>query len=148
MTLFISEKNKKTVLKELILYIGITAFIALFGFVYEQFSHGVNSLYMWLAWLWVLEFGVIPYLLLYLLPIKKVPGTLTECVYNLGVAFLTVRSIFKGVLQIYGKTNSKMVLVYTILVIVFIIAGLGLYLFGLFTKKETKKKDEFSDDYY
>ena len=55
--MFTSEKNPKTVLKELILYIGITAFIALFGFIYEQFSHGVNSLYMWLAWLWVLGFG-------------------------------------------------------------------------------------------
>ena len=136
--MFTSEKNPKTVLKELILYVGITLFIALFGFVYEQFSHGVDSLYMWLAWLWVLGFGVVPYLLLYFLPIKRVPGTLAECVYNFGVAILTTRSIFLGVLQIYGKTNSKMVIVYTILAIIFLVAGLTLYLYGLFTqKKET-----------
>ena len=78
MTLFTSEKNKKTVLKELMLYVGITAFIALFGFVYEQFSHGINSNYMWFAWAWVLGFGVLPYLVLFLLPIKIVPGTLSS----------------------------------------------------------------------
>ena len=140
MTLFTSEKNRKTVLKELILYIGITAFIALFGFVYEQFSHGVNSNYMWFAWVWVLGFGVLPYLALYFLPIKRVPGMLTECVYNLGVAVLTTRSIFLGVLQIYGKTNSKMVIVYTILAIVLLVAGVALYIYGLFTKKEETKE--------
>ena len=142
MTLFTSEKNKKTVLKELMLYVGITAFIALFGFVYEQFSHGINSNYMWFAWAWVLGFGVLPYLALFLLPIKKVPGTLSECVYNLGVAILTTRSIFIGVLQIYGKTNSKMVLVYTILAIVFLVAGVALYLYGLFTQRKKQNNTD------
>lgn len=138
--MFTSEKNRKTVLKELILYIGIMAFIALFGFVYEQFSHGVNSNYMWFAWVWVLGFGVIPYLALYFLPIKRVPGTITECVYNLGVAILTTRSIFLGVLQIYGKTNSKMVVVYGVLSALFLVAGVALYIYGLFTKKEETKE--------
>ena len=68
MTLFISENNKSVVLKKLILYIGITAFIALFGIIYEQFSHGVNSNYMWFAWIRPLIAGVGVYLLLYLLP--------------------------------------------------------------------------------
>ena len=138
--MFISEKNPKTVLKELVLYIFLTVFIALFGFVYEQFSNGVNSNYMWFAWVWVLGFGVLPYLVLYFLPIKKVPGTISECAYNLGVAILTTRSIFLGVLQIYGKTNSKMVIVYTILVIVCFIASVALYLYGLFSKKEETKE--------
>jgi len=137
--LFTSEKNNKTVLKELILYIGITAFIALFGFIYEQFSHGVNSNYMWFAWVWVLGFGVGAYAILYFVPLKKVPGPLAECVYNLGVALITVRSIFVGVLEIYGKTNSKMVIVYTILAIIFLVAGVALYLTGLFFVKETKE---------
>ena len=95
---------------------------------------------MWFAWAWVLGFGVLPYLVLYFLPIKKVPGTISECAYNLGVAILTTRSIFLGVLQIYGKTNSKMVIVYTILVIVCFIASVALYLYGLFSKKEETKE--------
>ena len=142
--MFTSEKNKSTVLKELFLYFGITVFIAVFGIVYEQFSHGVNSFYMWFGWAWVLGFGVLPYLALFLLPIKKVPGTLSECVYNLGVAILTIISIFIGVLQIYGKTNSKMVLVYTILAIVFLVAGVALYLYGLFTQKKKQNKTDYS----
>ena len=74
--------------------------------------------------------------------IKKVPGTLSECVYNLGVAILTTRSIFIGVLQIYGKTNSKMVLIYTILAVVFLVAGVALYLYGLFTQRKKQNNTD------
>ena len=136
MTLFISEKNKSTVLKKLILYIGITAFIALFGFVYEQFSHGVDSKYMWFAWVRPLLAGVAIYLLLYFLPIKKVPGMLTECIYNFGVAMFTTHSIMLGVLEIYGKTNGKMVLAYIILFHVFMLSGIIMYVVGLILDKK------------
>lgn len=130
-TLFISENNKKSSLKRLIAYCGITAFIALFGFVYEQFSHGVNSLAMWLAWIWPLIFGVGVYAIFFFIPIKLMPGVLAESCYNLGVALLTTRSIMIGVLEIYGKTNDKMVLAYLILFLIFMIIGAFLYVFGL-----------------
>lgn len=135
--MFILEKNPKAVLKKVFIYVGIILFIALFGIVYEQFSHGVNSFSMWFAWLFVLA-GLIPYLIFYFAPIKWVPGTITECVYNLGVAMLTVRSIFMGVLEIYGKTDSKMKLAYTILAIIFLSCGVLLYIIGVlfFRKKE------------
>ena len=141
MTLFISEKNKNTVLKELILYIGITAFIALFGIIYEQFSNGVNSNFMWFAWVRPLIAGVGVYALLYFLPIKKVPSMLTECIYNFGVAMFTVHSIILGVLQIYGKTNSKMVLAYIILFHVFMLSGIVLYVIGLILDKKKGTKE-------
>ena len=136
MTLFTSESNKKTLFKKLIAYIGITAFIALFGFVYEQFSHNVHTFYMWFAWIWPLGFGVIPYLLLYLLPIKKVPGLISESIYNLGVALLTARSIYIGVIVIYNTTGETMILIYTILSIVCLTLGVLLYFVGLFLNKE------------
>ena len=91
------------------------------------------------AWCWVLGFGVLPYLLILLLPLKKMPGTLTECVYNLGVAFITTRSVFIGVLEIYGKTNVKMVTMYTIISVAFLLVGLAFYITGFFIdKKETE----------
>ena len=133
--MFILESNKKALLKRVILYVGITAFIALFGIVYEQFSHNVNSFYMWFAWIFVLA-GLIPYLILFAAPIKWMPGPLTECVYNFGVAMLTVRSVFIGVLEIYGKTGVKMELAYTVLAIVFLTGGIVLYIFGLFLPKK------------
>lgn len=119
----------------MVLYLGIIAFIALFGIVYEQFSHNVHTFYMWFAWIWPLIFGFIPYLLLYVLKAKRVPGLLTESVYNFGVAMLTVRSVFKGVIIIYNTTNDAMVLFYTILAVVALLLGAALYVIGLLINK-------------
>ena len=95
---------------------------------------------MWFAWIWPLIFGFIPYLLLYVLKIQRAPGLLTESFYNFGVAMLTVRSIFKGVIIIYNTTSDVMVLVYTILAIVSLLLGVSLYIIGLsvFKKRETE----------
>ena len=138
--MFISESNKKQRLTKLLVYIGITAFIALFGAVYEQYSHNVHTFYMWFAWIWVLGFGIVPYALLYFLPIKWVPGTLTESIYNLGVAMLTVRSIYKGVIIIYNTTGDNMVLAYTIVAIVCLVGGLLLYTIGLLLNRKAKSE--------
>lgn len=136
--MFISESNKKQRLTKLLVYIGITAFIALFGAVYEQYSHNVHTFYMWFAWIWVLGFGVVPYALLYFLPIKWVPGTLTESIYNLGVAILTVRSIYKGVIIIYNTTGDNMILGYTIISISCLLTGVVLYTIALLLKKKAE----------
>ena len=120
----------------MVLYIGITAFIALFGIVYEQFSHHVDTFYMWFAWIWPLIFGFVPYLLLYVFKAPRVPGLLSECFYNLGVALLTVRSVFKGVIIIYNTTNDGVVLVYTILTVVSLSIGVILYITGLLINKK------------
>ena len=138
--MFISEKNKKTSLKEFILYIGITAFIILFSFVYESCSHGVMSNAMIFAFLYPLLMGVSVYAALYFIPFKYVPSYLTSSIYNLGVALFTSRSIFIGVLEIYGKTNSKMLLTYTILAIVVYTAGVILMAYSLI--KGNLKKEE------
>lgn len=113
--MFISEKNKKATLRTLFIYVGVTLFVALFGGIYEIYSHNVYSANMVFAWAFTLGFGVGMYLLLYLLPIKQVPGLITSSIYHLGVALLTFRSIFIGVLEIYGTTNEGMVLTYSIL---------------------------------
>ena len=136
--MFISESNKKQRLTKLFVYIGITAFIALFGAVYEQYSHNVHTFYMWFAWIWVLGFGVIPYALMYFLPVKWVPGTLTESIYNLGVAILTVRSIYKGVIIIYNTTGDNMILGYTIISISCLLTSATLYTIALLLKKKAE----------
>ena len=125
----------------MLMYLGITAFIALFGCVYEQFSHNVHTFYMWFAWIWVLGFGFVPYLLLYLLPIKQMPGYLTECVYNFGVAMITFRSIYKGVIIIYNTTGDDMIMAYTVLAIIGLASGLVLYIIGLLLNKKQESKN-------
>ena len=124
----------------MLVYLGITAFIALFGFVYEQFSHNVHTFYMWFAWIWVLGFGFVPYLLFYLLPIKRVPGLISESVYNFGVAMITFRSIYKGVIIIYNTTGDDMIMAYTIISIVSLVGGALLYAIGLLLNK--KEEDQ------
>ena len=125
--MFISESNKKALLRRVILYFGITLFIVVFGIVYEHFSHNVYSFHMYFAWIWVLGFGLIPYSLLFVLPIKYMPGSLAECIYNFGVAMLTVRSIFIGVIDIYGTSSDSLITLYTILAIVSLVVGFSLY---------------------
>lgn len=124
----------------MLVYLGITAFIALFGFVYEQFSHNVHTFYMWFAWIWVLGFGFVPYLLFYLLPIKRVPGLISESIYNFGVAMITFRSIYKGVIIIYNTTGDDMIMAYTIISIVSLVGGALLYAIGLLLNK--KEEDQ------
>ena len=105
MTLFISEKNNKQVLRTLIIYIGITLFTALFGFIYELNSNNVFAFEMAFAWRYPLVLGVGMYAALRFLPIKRVPGILTASAYNFGVGIITMRSIFIGVIKILSKTN-------------------------------------------
>ena len=142
--MFISAKIKTSVLKSLYLYIGITIFIGLFGTVYEMFSNNVFSPAMYLAWLIPCILGVGVYLALAFAPIDKVPGTLTECIYNFGVAMLTVRSIFIGVVDIYGTTNRMMLTTYTVLSIVFLAIGgsafIAIIIYSLFNSKRKNNR--------
>ena len=131
MIVFISAKNKKTLIAILIAYTCITIFILIFGIIYESFSHDVYSFWMQFAWIWVLAFGLVPHLLLLVLPIKRVPGLLTGCCLNLGVALFTAGSIYKGVVDIYGTTRNEMFSAYMIISAIMLGAAIGLYAFGL-----------------
>lgn len=136
--MFTSEKISKNVMRTLFIYIGVTLFIGLFSTIYEINSHKVYSASMVFAFVYPLVLGVGMYTLIRLLPTKRVPGMLPATIYHFGVAMATVRSIFVGVLEIYGTTNRAMVAIYTVLALCFTIVGLGLYLFILI--KEVRKK--------
>ena len=126
--MFISERIKRNTLKTAFIYIGITIFVGLFGGIYEMFSNNVFSPAMYLAWIIPCTLGAFVYLALAYVPLEKVPGMATACVYNFGVAMLTIRSIFIGVIEIYGTTNRVMLTIYTVLSIVFLVIGGGAYL--------------------
>lgn len=87
-------------------YLAATLFCALFGFVYEQFSFGVYSAFMAYAFAIPLALGVgVFYILALHQKTYTAPAPLRAC-YHSGVATLTVGSIVKGVLDIYGTTNA------------------------------------------
>ena len=108
------------------IYIGITVLTALFGIIYEVYSHNVFSAHMAFAWPWLLGFGVGVYALLAFLPIDIVPGTLPSSIYNFGVGMITARSIFLGVIEIYGNpgvANTHIIHAYFFIALIFLIIG-------------------------
>lgn len=146
MTLFISEKNNKKTLRSFFIYLGITAFIALFGSVYQLFGHGQHSLEMYLAFLFPLVLGCCTYLASRFLPVKWVPSFLAQNFYNTGVGILTCGFIFKGVVEIYGTSRPIMFNTYIIIGCVLIGIGLALYIIGLISNKfSTNKKEEITN---
>ena len=88
-------------------YLLISLFCALFGAVYEMFSHEVYSFYMIYAFVFPLAGGALPFLILSILlfHIRWYPGTIGRNLYHSGIATLTVGSIVQGILDIYGTTN-------------------------------------------
>ena len=129
-------------MRTLFIYIGVTLFVALFGGIYELNSNNVYSAAMLFAWRYPLILGVFMYLIIRFLPTNVVPGILPASVYNLGVAIATMRSVFIGVIDIYGTTNKNMVTVYTVLTWVFLLVGLASYFAVLiyWAVQRTKRK--------
>ena len=87
-------------------YLIVAILCALFGAVYEHYSHEVYSYYMIYAFAFPLILGTLPFLLLYSAKKIKLPCRLAENLYNAGVATLTIGSIICGVLIIYGTANN------------------------------------------
>lgn len=120
-----AEETKKIVLEYLIL----TIFFALFGAIYEVFSHGVYSYRMIYAFGYPLMLGLVPMLIIHFSRIKKMPGTLSGQLCRCGIYALTIGSVVKGVLEIYG-TTSRLSDLYTPTGYLLILAGFLLFLIG------------------
>ena len=129
MTLFMLETDRERIhfFKAGFAYLAITIFCALFGAIYEHFSHEVYSYYMIYAFGYPLIMGALPFMAIYKCEKIRMPGRISENLYNAGVGTLTVGSIVKGVLIIYGTTNA-LSKIYFIVGIVMIFLGIIAYL--------------------
>ncbi|MBE6616444.1 MAG: hypothetical protein E7627_00660 [Ruminococcaceae bacterium] len=133
MTLFTSDidtRNKSA--KTALVYLLVSIFAALFGAVYEKFSHGVYSYSMLYAFAYPLILGVLPYLCIAIGKDPKLPPTSPRLLCHFGVATLTVGSIIQGVLDIYGTMNY--------LTYVYPVIGALLYLAGVVSAIVSYKK--------
>lgn len=130
MTLSISDTNKRwaQIAKTGFIYLLLALVLALFGAVYEVFSHGVYSYYMLYAFAFPLAGGALPF---YGMALSncRLPGRASRNPYHSGIAALTVGSVFEGILEIYGTTN-RLVGVYWIVGAVLLACGILLYLAG------------------
>ena len=91
-------------LKQALRQLYAALFFALLGAIYERFSHEVYSYYMIYAFALPLVLGVLPYAL-FALRGRALPDRMALCFWDSGILTLTVGSVFKGVLDIYGTTN-------------------------------------------
>ncbi len=102
-----TERKSSQAAKTALVYLILSVFCALFGAVYELFSHEVYSFYMIYAFGFPLVGGALPYGILSAFHLsKKSSSALAGNLYHSGIATLTVGSIVRGILDIYGTTNS------------------------------------------
>lgn len=85
-------------------YLVASLILAAAGAVYELFSHGVYSNYMIYAFAYPLVMGCLPYLADSRGIIKKA-GPVGETLLLASIATLSIGSVVKGVLEIYGTTS-------------------------------------------
>lgn len=103
MTLFTSDTKNHA--KVALIYLILSIFLALFGAVYEHFSFGVYSYFMLYAFAFPLLGGVFPALGLSLWGQSKSPWAVAIWLYRAGIATLSIGSIIRGALDIYGTEN-------------------------------------------
>ncbi len=90
--------------KKTIFYLSFTIFCVLFGTIYEYFSHGVYTFFMIASFLIPLVLGLIPYGILYMIN-KELKSNIFTDLYDYSVIILTIGSIVKGILVIFGTSN-------------------------------------------
>ena len=112
-------------MKKTIQYLLLSVFVFVFAQIYEYFSHGVYSNYMLYAFLIPFLGLALPSFLLHSLK-KSLPAN-SRFLWKCGIATLTVGSIYKGILEIYG-TNGYFEFPYLFIGVAFcIVAGITVF---------------------
>ena len=132
----LTKKSDKKLDKISKIYLGISAFCIVFAAIYEYFSHEVYSAFMIFAFLIPFLGGTVVFYTIKRFAIKSMPGESLVRLYNCGIATLTVGSIFQGVLEIYGTTNS-LVNVYLAVGLMLIISAAAIYTGAVLKKHST-----------
>ena len=128
-----STSDTKNYGKIALIYLCFSIFLALFGAVYEHYSFGVYSYFMLYAFAFSLVGGVLPALILALCGRERRPWTWTAWLYRSGIATLSVGSVIRGVLDIYG-TGNVLTVWYWYIGGGLCILGWALYIFSLLRK--------------
>ncbi len=121
------NEDRKRFARTALIYLLVSIFCALFGAVYELFSHGVYSFDMIYAFAYPLIGGALPFLILFFVRTKRYPNALAGNLYHGGIATLTVGSIMQGILEIYGTTNA-LTRYYPLIGVPMTVAGIGVYI--------------------
>lgn len=123
-----TENKKQRPFKTALIWLLVSLFCALFGAVYEAFSHGVFAYPMLYAFAFPLVLGTLPYLLIGVRH-RRLPPKAAQHLWNAGVVSLTVGSIVTGALEIYG-TETPLTAVYWLSGAALLVVGLLIELFA------------------
>lgn len=104
--MYISDNKKRQAVRIAGNYIAASLFCALFGAVYELFSHEVYSYSMIYAFAIPLAGGALPFLAVAMGHIRRFRGRISRSLYHAAIMTFTIGSIMKGVLEIYGTTSA------------------------------------------
>ncbi len=116
---------EKTFHRNSFVYLIISLFVALTGFIYEHFSHDIYSYSMIYAFAVPLVLGTLLNMILERLK-AYAPGSLTRQFWHTGVGTLTLGFFISGVFQIYG-TASGLLNWYYIAGVILLLASTVLY---------------------
>ncbi len=130
--------NTKRWLIRTLAFTSASAFCALFGGIYEVFSHGVYSYYMIYAFAFPLVLGTLPSLIFAMLS-RPCKTSAAFDLYVFAIAAATVGSIVNGVLEIYG-TSSRLMILFVITASVLLAVSVALSVFEHI--KECRSKAE------
>ena len=144
------KADKSNARRTALIYLFVSIFCAVFGAVYEIFSHGVYSAFMVFAFVFPLIGGTLPFLLLYIAErsrektlnsrpyFRLYPAIPARSFYHCGIIALTLGSILTGILDIYGTTN-KLLTLYWFLGAALLLAGLSIHLLSLLFNKRGRR---------
>ncbi len=127
-----STSDNKKYQVQVVIHLSVAIFCALFGVIYEKFSHNIYSYYMIYAFAVPLVCGAFPYAILALRG-TRVPNERAIRFWNSAIATFTVGSVFRGVLDLYGSTNK--------LSVVYPIAGAVLVVLTIVSLIRGRKRD-------
>ena len=107
-----------------------TVLVAIFGRIYLMFSHGESSRYMSCAFLVPLVCGVFFWGVFAFTNLIPVRNRVLEALMYAGTATLTIGSIERGVLVIYGTTNRMVITFFYVAAVLYLAAAL-VFFWGL-----------------
>ena len=131
--MYTSENNTVSLENGRRIYVFVSVFCLVFSIVYESFSHNVYSPYMVFAVAFPLIGGAAVAEILLKLPAAFHPRRMTVRLYNSGIAALTLGSVVRGVLDIYG-TENPLVTCYAVVGIAFAAAGIVCWMIAVFRR--------------
>lgn len=129
-----TAKERNALRRAALVWLCAAAFVAVFGRVYQVFSHDVWSPSMVFAVMYPLLGGALPLTVCALCSVRVIPGRLCRWLLSAGLAALTVGSVLTGIFEIYG-TTSRLLAVYRFIGWPLVALAALVYLLGFFAPR-------------